>query len=348
MAEHGSLSEGILVVGPAWVGDMVMAQSLLATLHERFPHRRIDVLAPAWSLPLLERMPEVARAIAQPLGHGRLGLQQRWQQGRALRDAGYQQAFVLPNSWKSALLPWAAAIPQRTGWRGEWRYGLLNDLRKLDPDRYPRMIDRFHALAFAPGEALPTAPVPRLRVRREQALATAVQLHLPLDRPVLAVCPGAEFGPSKQWPARHHARVLAQMIDRGWQAWILGSAADQGIADDITQRLRPEQQTHVHRLTGRTRLEQAVDLLILPRAVLSNDSGLMHVAAAVDPQRLLIALYGSTSPLFTPPLAPASRVLRFAVDCSPCFARDCPLGHHDCMEKLAPEQVLEALACVCY
>ncbi len=348
MADPGSLSAArLLVVGPSWVGDMVMSQPLFAALRTRRPDLAIDVLAPAWSLPLLERMPEVARGLAQPLGHGRLGLWQRWQQGRRYAGAGYVEAIILPNSWKSAVLPWAAGIPRRTGWRGEWRYGLLNDLRR-DPQRYERMVDRFHALAFAAAEVAPPAPPPRLQVDRQLALATARALHLPLDRPILGVCPGAEFGPSKRWPARHHARVLTTLIDQGWQAWIFGSAADQAIADDIVQRLRPDQQGHVQRLTGRTQLHEAVDLLLLPRAVLSNDSGLMHVAAAVDPQRPLIALYGSTSPLFTPPLATAVNLQRIELPCSPCFARDCPLSHHDCMEKLWPERVLEALACASF
>jgi len=206
----------ILVVGPAWVGDMVMAQVLFKLLRLQHPHTAIDVLAPAWSLPLLARMPEVRRAIAMPLGHGSLELGVRYRLGRELRAERYAQAILLPNSLKSAFVPFFARIPLRTGWRGEFRYGLLNDLRILDKQRYPLMIERFAALALPKQAALPSAlPYPALRIdsERQQQLLHSYGLDGP--EPLLALCPGAEFGPAKRWPEQHYASVAAALLAQG-------------------------------------------------------------------------------------------------------------------------------------
>ncbi|NNM52316.1 MAG: lipopolysaccharide heptosyltransferase II [Pseudomonadales bacterium] len=331
----------ILIVGAAWVGDMVMSQPLFSYLHQVYgATTRIDVLAPAWSRPVLTRMVEVNRVLELPWGHGRLGLGQRWQLGRSLRPEGYDQAIVLPNSWKSAWVPWAAAIPQRTGWRGEWRYGLLNDLRMLDAQVLPRMVDRFMALAVPRRAALPEAQPPRLQVDAALLQQTLLELNLDHQGPLIALCPGAEFGSSKQWPARHFSNLAQQLLQQGYQVWIMGSAADAGIAQMIMEAIPDHLRAKCHSLAGKTRLDQAIDLLSCPDVVVSNDSGLMHIAAAIRPDRLLLALYGSTSPVFTPPLAPAAHILRRELSCSPCFKRECPLGHHACMEELMPHDVM--------
>lgn len=338
------MSEHILVIGPAWVGDMVMAQALFKTLREQRPQAQIDVLAPGWSLPLLARMPEVRRGIEMPLGHGRLELGTRYRLGRELREARYAQAILLPNSLKSALIPWFARIPRRTGWRGEMRYGLLNDLRRLDKTRYPLMVQRFVALAEPPGAALPARlPRPSLTVDTA-ARAELLQRYglTPEEAPLLALCPGAEFGPAKRWPEHHYASVAAAMIERGWRVAIFGSNNDRAVAEAIIEHLPPALRAAVVNLAGATRLEQAIDLLSAATAVVSNDSGLMHIAAALA--RPLVVVYGSTSPAFTPPLAEQVAVLQLPVDCGPCFQRECPLGHLKCLEELAPAQVLEALA----
>lgn len=337
-----SAAASVLVVGPAWVGDMVMAQSLFKLLRQQNPNLAIDVLAPAWSLPLLARMPEVRRAIAMPLGHGKLALGVRYRLGRELRTHRYDQAILLPNSLKSALTPWFAGIPQRTGWRGEMRYGLLNDLRKLDKSRYPLMVQRFAALAFPNGAALPDRlPFPELIIDTN-ARAQLLQRHgLDGGKPILALCPGAEFGPSKRWPEVHYAATAAAMIDRGWRVAIFGSANDRAVAEQITALLPESARAAAVNLAGATRLEEAIDLLSAATAVVSNDSGLMHIAAAVG--RPLVVVYGSTSPAFTPPLAQQVKILQIPVDCGPCFQRECPLGHHKCMNELVPAQVLNAL-----
>lgn len=341
MTDREKLMNRILIIGPSWVGDMVMAQTLFKCLKQRDPNCEIDVLAPEWSRPILQRMPEVRQALSFPLGHGVLDIASRRKIGHGLRNQ-YDQSIVLPNSLKSALVPWFARIPKRTGWRGEMRYGLLNDVRILDKERYPLMIERFMALAGAPNEALPAIyPQPSLQSTAADRDAALAAFNLQLDRPVLALCPGAEFGDSKRWPAHYYAQVAEEKIRQGWQVWIFGSKNDHAVGESIIDELIPGLKEEAYNLAGATQLGQAIDLLGCVDAVVSNDSGLMHVAAALN--RPLVAVYGSTSPKFTPPLADQVEIVRLGLDCSPCFERTCRFGHNNCLRDLMPEQVTAAL-----
>lgn len=331
----------ILIIGPSWVGDMVMAQTLFTCLKQRHPDCQIDVLAPDWSRPILERMPEVRNALSFPLGHGVLELATRRKIGKSLAGQ-YDQAILLPNSLKSALVPFFAGIPKRTGWKGEMRYGLLNDVRNLDKQRLPLMIERFMALAYEPDAALPKPyPQPRLVIGNASREAALAKFGLSLDRPVLALCPGAEFGEAKRWPAEHYAKVAELKIRAGWQVWLFGSKNDHPGCEEIRARLIPGLREESVNLAGETSLAEAIDLLSCAGAVVSNDSGLMHVAAALN--RPLVAVYGSTSPQFTPPLADQVEIVRLGLECSPCFERTCRFGHYDCLRELKPRPVIEAL-----
>ncbi|MEJ2655161.1 MAG: lipopolysaccharide heptosyltransferase II [Acidihalobacter sp.] len=326
-----------LIVGPSWVGDMIMAQSLFIRLGER--GLEIDVLAPAWTEPLLARMPEVRDAVNMPVGHGELGLGRRLRVARDLRSRGYGCAIVLPNSLKSALIPWLAGIPRRTGFRGEYRYGLLNDLRRLYKRQLPRTVQRFVALGLPRGKSpeLEDCPRPRLRVESSAGRAARERLGLSIDRPVLALCPGAEFGPSKRWPPAHFAAVARRYRTLGWQTWVFGSQRDFEAAEAVCQDAGPD----CFNLAGQTSLGEVIDLMAQASAVVSNDSGLMHMAAALD--RPLVAVYGSSDPGFTPPLSPYARIERLDLACSPCFQRECPLKHLDCLHGLHPDRVIRAL-----
>ena len=325
-----------LIVGPSWIGDAVISHALILRLKELRPEAAIDVLAPAWALAVYRRMPEVGRTIAAPFGHGDLKLGERRAFARSL--GAYERAIVLPNSWKSALVPWHARIPTRTGYRGEMRYGLLNDLRTLDAEALPRLVERYCALAQPAGEALARpVPQPRLRVDPASAAATLAKHGLATDRPAAAFAPGAEYGPAKRWPARHFAAAARTLAARGWQVWLLGSAKDAG----ATREIRALAGDACVDLAGRTSLDEAIDLLASAARVLTNDSGLMHVAAALD--RPTAEIFGSSSPAFTPPLSAKARVVSLHLDCSPCFKRVCPLGHTNCLEKLEPGTVLQAL-----
>lgn len=348
-------SRKILVVGPSWVGDMVMSQSLFRELKRGDPDKQyspqnaaceIDVLAPAWSRPLLARMPEVRRAIDMPLGHGAVGIGERRRLGHSLRAEKYDQAILLPNSLKSALVPFFAHIPKRTGWRGEMRYLLLNDMRVLNEAAYPLMVQRFVALALKKNAPVPQQWLnPQLVVDAGNREAALKKYALPLSRPVIALCPGAEFGPAKRWPENHYAALAQHFAERGYEIWLFGSEKDRAVSEQIVatqpQSLRPQFQV----LAGRTSLADAIDLLSLADCVVSNDSGLMHVAAALG--RAVVVLYGSTSPKFTPPLSDNVRILQIPVECGPCFQRECPLPNADeklhCLRDLAPELAIAAV-----
>jgi heptosyltransferase-2 len=335
----------ILIIGPSWVGDMVMAQSLFIAIKQQQPSAIIDVLAPSWSRPIIDRMPEVNRAIDMPLGHGLFKIGARRSLGHTLRKEQYSQAIVLPNSWKSALIPWFANIPLRTGWKGEARYGLLNDCRNLDKSALPLMVERFVALAYKTADIhkanIKQCPAPKLEANTTQIPTLLEKFALNTDKPVLVLCPGAEFGAAKQWPAIHYAATANEMASRGYQVWVMGSASDETIADDIFQLLSPETQRYTELLCGKTNLEEAIDLLSIADNVVSNDSGLMHIASALD--KPLVALYGATSPKFTPPLSKQATILSIPVDCGPCFKRECPEKHHKCLKELYPQQVTSAL-----
>lgn len=330
-------TDKVLIVGPSWVGDMVMAQCLFKLLKQQYPQIIIDVLAPAWSAPLLERMPEVRHAIAMPVGHGEIQMGVRFSLGKSLRQEKYTQAIVLPNSFKSALVPAFAKIPIRTGWRGEMRYGLLNDIRVLDKQVYPKMIQRFAALAFTK-DATPVndIPLPAFTIQETDVDRALQKFSLSTDKPILALCPGAEFGPAKRWPSEHYASVAQTYLAKGCQVWIFGSRNDTPVAQSILE-LTSHQCID---LTGKTLLSEAIDLLSVAQLVVTNDSGLMHISAAL--KRPLVVLYGSTDPGFTPPLSEQVKIVSLNLPCSPCFKRECPLGHLNCLKTLTPEHVLAA------
>lgn len=331
------IPQTVLLVGPSWVGDMVMTHSLMQVLKGQNHDCAIDVLAPDWSAALLERMPGVQNVVTMPVGHGRLDLGERLALGRRLRGR-YDQAIVLPNSFKSALIPLFAHIPRRTGYLGEWRFGLLNDWRILDKARLPMTVQRFAALGLPQNALLPPNCLPpKLRVHPADSKSALEALGVCMDRPVLIFCPGAEYGPAKRWPARHFAETAKAMCGQGWAIWVLGSEKDREVAEEVCALAGPG----CINLAGRTTLAQAVDLMAMASAVVSNDSGLMHVAAALD--RPLVAVYGSSDPGFTPPLSKNARIVSLSLPCSPCFKRQCPLGHLNCLETLRPERVLEAL-----
>lgn len=328
----------ILIVSPAWVGDLVMSQVLLKLLKQQNPEVVIDVLAPAWGSSILMRMPEVHQVYEMPLGHGQVKFKRRWQLGRSLREMNYSQAIVLPNSWKSALVPFAARIPLRTGWLGEFRWGLLNDVRYLNKPLLPLMIERFFALGLPGGVKVPKElPKPKLQVLPDNVAATAARLKLEHSKPILILCPGAEYGAAKRWPAAYYGEVAKQKLAEGWEVWLMGSAKDQPLGVEIQAIAGGACED----LIGRTNLGEAIDLLSLAQMVVTNDSGLMHITAAL--QRPMIAIYGSSSPKFTPPLSDHVKILNLGLSCSPCFQRECPLEHLKCLRDLLPNTVLQSM-----
>jgi heptosyltransferase-2 len=326
----------VLIVAPSWVGDAIMSEPLIALLRQPFHEPQIDVLAPAWCAPVYARMRGVRRIIESAFGHGQVKLAARKALATSLRTENYARAIVLPNSWKSALVPWLARIPIRTGYVGEARWALLNDPRKLRRKAVPRLVNRYAALAAAPGKLLPAPPAPVLVPDAANRAVAVRELALKTRRPIAVLCPGAEFGVAKRWPPNHFADLAALLQRDGFRIWLVGSPNDRLAANAVLQSMG-EASRQVHDLTGRTDLGTAIDLLSLATLVVSNDSGLMHAAAAVGVP--VVALFGSSSPEYTPPLSPLARVAKIDIACSPCFKRECPLGHFKCMRDLQPWMV---------
>jgi heptosyltransferase-2 len=272
-------------------------------------------------------MPEINTILSLPFKHGEFAFSKRWKLGRRLKNQ-YDEAIVLPNSWKSAIIPYAAGIPKRTGFRGEARYGLLNNIKILDKKSLPLMIQRFAYLALDKNEALPDKlPKPKLTAQPNKVIA----------KKTIALCPGAEFGPSKRWPEEHYANVANKLLEHDFDVWLFGSQKDKIVTDAINALT----DHRCENLAGTTSLSEAIDLLALTSLVVTNDSGLMHIAAALD--KPLIALYGSTDPGFTPPLSTKAKILSIDLYCRPCFQRECPLKHHRCMKDLLPQHVWETI-----
>jgi heptosyltransferase-2 len=282
-------------------------------------------------------MPEVNQAISLPVQHGELALSTRYRLGRQLRHRGYTHAIVLPRSAKAALVPFFARVLQRTGYRGELRFGLINDLRRLDKTVLVQTVQRQVALGLPAATALPPpVPYPKLTIAADNQRRLLEHLDLKQDKPVIGMMPGAAYGPAKQWPVASYRQLAKELVRAGYQIWIFGSGNESGLGAQIA-----DAGEGVINLCGRTELVDTVDLLALCEAAISNDSGLMHAAAASGIP--LVALYGSSTPAYTPPLSDRAQIVYLGLDCSPCFQRQCPLGHTRCLVEMTVEQVHNAL-----
>jgi len=316
---------------------MVMAQSLFKLLKQRLPQCQIDVVAPGWSLPIIQRIPEVRKAHVLNVGHGEGGLKKRYQLGRQLRGKNYSQAIVLPRSFKSALVPFFASIPQRTGFKGEFRYGILNDIRPIDKKYLDQTVKRFSYLGLRHSSDELEVFHPSLDVDKENAQRCIEELGLDAEKYTVALLPGAEYGPAKQWPASHFADLIKLIEQAGAQAWIIGSAKDKPLAQEIVTLAGGAGIN----LCGNTQIADAVDLIAQADVAVTNDSGLMHIAAAVGTR--VIAIYGSSSPEYTPPLTNDASINWLQLDCSPCFQRQCKFGHYNCLNNISAETIYPQL-----
>lgn len=315
---------------------MVMTQSLFITLKQQHPAATIDVLAPAWSLPILQRMPEVRAGICLPVKHKQLGLLTRWKIGRQLRTEQYDQAIVIPRSLKASLVPFFAGVPLRTGYRGESRYGVINDMRSLDKAILKQTVQRYVALGL-PVSPQPPAdiPFPQLYVDTDNQQHLLTSLGLKTDKPIIGMVPGAEYGPAKQWPVESYSELAIKLTEQGYRVWVFGSLKEQTLGDNIAAN------ENIMNLCGKTQLVDVIDLLSVCDTVVSNDSGLMHIAAAVGVK--VIVIYGSSTPDYTPPLTDKAEIIYHRLQCSPCFARQCRYGHYDCLTKISSKEILKVL-----
>ncbi len=327
------MSRRVLVVGPAWVGDMIMADVCFQLLSES--GAEVHVLAPAWSGPVLARLPNVNAAHALKVGHGQLNWTERKATATALSAYDFDQAVVLPRSLKAALVPWLASIPQRTGFRGELRFGLINDMRAFDRDLLDQTVKRFAALALPKNFEVPTKlPIPRLNIDQNEQARLLAAWGLTDREPLVALMPGAEYGPAKCWPLENFRALAQRLIRNEYQVAVFGGAKDSAAGELIRQ------DNTALNLCGKTSLTEAIDLIAAASVSVTNDSGLMHMSAAVNVP--VVAVYGSTTPAFTPPLIERAQIVQRELDCRPCFKRECPLDHLDCLRGITVDEVYNA------
>ncbi|MGV3469133.1 lipopolysaccharide heptosyltransferase II [Limnobacter sp.] len=336
----------VLIVAPNWIGDAVMSLSLIQALHQDNTLRSADgkpceihVLAPPVTAPVYQFSEAVRAVQVEPFSHGKLQWRLRKQVGGSLAGRGFDMAVILPNSLKSALVPWFARIPKRVGYSGELRTAVLtHPLPKPSKKAKPPMIEWYGRLGHYSADVL---EFPVLHVEPGMRHAACAEFEL---RPgFLAVAPGAEFGPAKRWPAEHFAEVIAKFLlgNPLQKAVLFGGPKDSVFCGEIVSLLPLDLQARACSLAGKTSLAQAVALMSAASQLLTNDSGLMHVAAALNVQ--VHAVFGSSSPHHTPPLSSKAKVYYLNLECSPCFQRECPLGHTHCLKKLDPKMVLEQL-----
>ncbi|QYF91764.1 lipopolysaccharide heptosyltransferase II [Massilia sp. PAMC28688] len=319
-----------LVISPNWIGDAVMAQPLLQLLKRAHPDRAIDVLAPPSVAPVWRAMREVDSVLETPFRHGALQLRERWKYAQLLRTKGYADAYVLPNTLKYALIPWMARIPVRVGYKGEMRHGLINRMHHDDQPKRP-MVPFYAALAAAPGPAPVSPPRPAMEVGDSRSAAVCAAHGVDPAQSIVVFAPGAEFGAAKRWPARHFAALAQEVlaVSPGAQVVLLGSPKDREACEEIIALTGP---AHMFNLAGATKLDEAIAVIARAATVVANDSGLLHIASALN--RPVMALYGPTDPDHAPPFSDIARSFSLRLACSPCRQRECPLGHHDCMEKM--------------
>ncbi len=324
----------ILIVPYMWIGDFVRCHSVVKVLRQRFPNRPVDVLATTLCAPLADYMPGVRQAIVVDLPRSRLALSQQNALARRLKQENYGMALTMPRTWKAALAPFLAGIPERVGFAGEGRFVLLNDVR-FGEKKLPRMVDRCAMLALPRGATQPPDwPLPELQVPASEIAAWRIRRGLTEDRPIVTLAPGA-VGPSKRWTTEGYAELAKRMRDDGAYVWVLGGPGEKEIATEIAAK------GGALDLTG-TDLRDAVIALAAASVAISNDSGLLHVAAAAGARS--IGIFGPTSPWHWAPLNPLAAVIETTSElpCRPCHKPVCRLAHHRCMRDIAADQVLAA------
>ena len=338
----------ILIIAPNWIGDAVMSQPLLANLKAIYPQSQIDVLASPWVTPIYRACSEVHQVIEAQLEHKQLQWGLRKQLAKQLELNQYDICFVLPNSLKSAIIPWLANIPFRIGYRGEMRFGLIN-LALDNPSKVNRLPMANHYLALA--NALehseeidankPADPKLNISLAAKESIGATLQAASIKEKSIYVLCPGAEYGATKRWPADHFASLAQQLIanEPDTHVILLGSKSDHALGETI--RIKAKSDLQIHNWCGKTSLDEAIALIGMSKALVSNDSGLMHIGAALKvPQ---VAIFGSSDPHHTPPLSDKAKVLWLNLPCSPCHKRECPLGHLKCLKDILPSAALGAI-----
>ncbi|CAD83283.1 ADP-heptose; lipopolysaccharide heptosyltransferase II [Candidatus Blochmanniella floridana] len=306
----------ILVVSPSWIGDTVISHSLYRLLFKKYQSQvKIDVITSIRCEPIIKRMIEINKIFYVPYKHRVLNLTQCYKLANLLRTENYTQAIILPNSLKSALVPFLAKIPVRTGWRGEMRYGFINDLRILNKSFFPAIIHRYSALAYNKHSIqnfsdLPSPlPLPQLCIQKEEILNVSIKFNLHTKKKIIGLCPGSSKGLFRNWPHYHFVNLAIRLIYYGYHIVILGSNENYLLINDFIEKSKLKKLVQYYdNLLGCTSLDEAVLIIALCSAIVSNDSGLMHVACALH--KPVVGLYGITDSCCTPPLFYKSKIIQ--------------------------------------
>ena len=324
--------EKLLIIPQNWLGDIVMSQTLLKRVKSENPNTEIDILVNSTFKSLVERMPEISKAVILDSRHKELGLLKRLNLARRIKG-NYDQSIVLSRSIKSALIPYFAKIPIRTGELGESRYILINDLKKFTKEDRRKTAFRYVSMFSKKEEVLDEKYYPSLQSDPENIKILSDKYKLNLDKKIIIFAPGAAFGPSKMWPVEKF-KELGEKLNKDFFILILGSNNEKNIGDKIVTN------KNMINLCGETTITDAVDLIHISEFCVSNDSGLMHLASATNTKS--ISIYGATSPELTPPLTINKEIHYRGISCSPCFEKKCKYGHYNCLVEIQADDVFKS------
>mgnify|MGYP001200948281 FL=1 len=326
-------TQKLLIIPQNWLGDIVMSQTLLKKIKSNNPKTSIDILVNSSLKNLVERMPEINKVIILDCNHRELGLFKRLRLAKEIKKSSYDQSIVLSRSLKSSLIPYFAKIPIRTGELGELRYLLINDLKEFSKESRRKTASRYISMYSDNNEELSENYYPSLDSNSENIKNLSEKYDLKKDKKVIIFAPGAAFGPSKMWPVNKF-RELGKKLNNDFKILILGSNNEKSIGNDIVTN------KNMVNLCGKTSIADAVDLMHISKFCVSNDSGLMHLAAATNTKS--ISIYGSTSPDFTPPLTKNKDIHYKGISCSPCFEKKCKYGHYNCLVDIHSDDVFKS------
>jgi heptosyltransferase-2 len=318
----------ILIIAPAWIGDLVMSSVLIKALKNN-QNNSIDILVNSNLISLANLIPGIRKVIASETEHGKLSLIYRIKKGLSLRSEQYNECYILTNSFKSAIIPLIARIKKRISYLGEYRYGLINII-KQPIERNLGMVNRYLNLIDQKYSDVAN-PVFNINTNKE-----SVFNKFKFEGKYIVFCPDAEYGPAKRWPTDKWLD-LATELSQHYKVIIVG------LDISISEEFKPLESDKIINLIGKTNLVEVMKIIALSEGVISNDSGLMHVSASLD--KKIIALYGSSSPTYTPPLISKEKreIIYKNLDCSPCFKRVCPLGHTKCLNDIKVDEIKESV-----
>lgn len=329
----------ILLIGPDTVSHLLCTQALCIQLLAHYPNARIDIVASESLSGLINSIPQIQTHFPLETQNKKLSVKNIFKLVKKLKPEAYQQAIVLTDNYRPALLSWLTRIRSRIGFGSLIRLGLLNDIRTSNAEQYDLLIQRYVSLAYHAHDpdAAQKIPTPKLEVQDDTVKNTCHRYQLHDHKPILIICPGSPLGDTHRWPAKYFAAVANVKLDAGWQVWLIGHNSDQPYAAEIQTRT----QKPCIDFTGRLNLEETIALLSIGKQVVTNESEWMHIASVLN--KPTIAIYGAHHPSLEPPLSKYTKVVSIEIPCKPCNQRQCPDQHYRCLRDILPETITHHL-----